>query len=230
LLGFGIRHTILFTNKLVMLTERIPYAYVNGLQISILQSIMLYLLLLACVFYFMFRAQWLFKLSLAALLLFIVLWGTTDIKQQTQQKLVIYSISNNNAVHLINGKTSLLMIDSSLLYDKQKFKFHMQQHIWQCGIRQTDTVLNNNAWKLIQAGTKQVLLSGTNMIHFKGPVHLLVVRHKLDMTLIGELNPAAVVITGTVKKKWAAAIERYCREKNIPVHHVLYSGAYQLIL
>lgn len=228
-LGFCTQQLILFTNRLVSLVEQLPYSYVNGLQISIAQSILLYLLLFSSAFYFITRAAWLFKSCLVFLLLFTVILSHQAISHNGQKKLVVYGVSGSNAVTIISGTSSVLFLDSNLRYDAQKFRFHLQQHIWQMGISCVDTITNSN-WQGVHAGKNHIILSGKNRVHPGTTARVLVIRNEFPVEDIVPWNPAVVVISGTIKKKKAREIERYCRKKNITVHNVLYSGAFELIL
>ena len=230
-LGVAIKHSILFTNKLVMLMEDTPYAYINGIQISIFQSILLYVLFLCLIFYFMYQYKNLLRVSLLALLYFVVLFGVDTYTQHHQKKLVVYSVNQSNAIQLVNGNTSKLLLEDNLRYDKQKFRFHLQQHIWQMGLQQIDTLRISNQWQLISFNGKQILISGDE--HYPEStqhIDVFIIRYKLKPEVLKQINAKQVLISGSVKKHHAEKIKAHCLQQNIPVHDVLYSGAFQLSL
>jgi competence protein ComEC len=230
-LGVAIKYSILFTNKLVMLMEDTPYAYINGIQISIFQSILLYVLFLCLIFYFMYQYKNLLRVSLLALLYFVVLFGVDTYTQHHQKKLVVYSVNQSNAIQLINGNTSKLLLENKLRYDKQKFRFHLQQHIWQMGLQQIDTLGISNQWQLISFNGKQILISGDE--HYPEStqhIDVFIIRYKLKPEVLKQINAKQVLISGSVKKHHAEKIKAHCLQQNIPVHDVLYSGAFQLSL
>ena len=230
-LGVAIKYSILFTNKLVMLMEDTPYAYINGIQISIFQSILLYVLFLCLIFYFMYQYKNLLRVSLLALLYFVVLFGVDTYTQHHQKKLVVYCVNQSNAIHLVNGNTSKLLLEDNLRYDKQKFRFHLQQHIWQMGLQQIDTLGISNQWQLISFNGKQILISGDE--HYPEStqhIDVFIIRYKLKTEVLKQINAKQVLISGSVKKHHAEKIKAHCLQQNIPVHDVLYSGAFQLSL
>jgi competence protein ComEC len=230
-LGIAIKHTILFTNELVMLVEDTPYAYVNGIQISILQSILLYVLFLCLIFYFMYQYKNLLRVSLLALLYFVVLFGVDTYTQHHQKKLVVYSVNQSNAIQLVNGNTSKLLLEDNLRYDKQKFRFHLQQHIWQMGLQQIDTLRISNQWQLISFNGKQILISGDEHCpESTQHIDVFIIRYKLKPEVLKQINAKQVLISGSVKKHHAEKIKAHCLQQNIPVHDMLYSGAFQLSL
>jgi competence protein ComEC len=229
-LGIAIKHTILFTNKLVMMVEDTPYAYVNGIQISILQSILLYVMSLCLIFYLMYQYKKLLQISLLALLCFLVLKGVDEFVHHHQKKLIIYSINQINAIQVVQGNTSKLILDNALRNDKQKFRFHLQQHIWQMGLQYTDTVDLNKNWQLITSSGKRILISGDDFPQSSKNIDVLVIRNMLHHNALKQIEAKQVLISGSVKKYHAQKMKDYYKQQNIPVHDVLYSGAFQLSL
>lgn len=229
-IGYFIRELILFTNGLVMWVERIPYSYQNGLQISIFQSIMLYVLLLCLVFYFMYRYTTLLKLSLIAVFCFTGAFGLEYYVRSQRKQLVVYSISKSNVIHVIDGASSRLFIDEEIRYDRQKFRFHLQQHIWYLGLTRIDTLPNNKTWQQLDIQTKRIVLSGENNADVSPQPDILILRNQVMPEKLAEVNPKLLVISGAVKHWQSKKIVEFCTLHNIPVYDVLDSGAYQLIL
>ena len=229
-LGIAIKHTILFTNKLVMLVEDTPYAYVNGIQISILQSILLYMLSLCLIFYLMYQHQKILQISLLALLAFVVLIGIDEIVQHHQKKLIVYSINQNNAIQVVEGYASKLILDKALQNDKQKFRFHLQQHIWQMGIQHLDTMNLDKNWQVIASSGKRILISGDEYPQSTQNIDVLIIRNMLQLEVLKQIKAKQVLISGSVKKHHAQKMKDYYKQQNIPVHDMLYSGAFQLSL
>lgn len=229
--GMATKYVIVFTNWLVMQVEDVPYAYVKGLQISIFQSILMYVLMLCLVFYFIYQYSWLFKASLIALLYFICINAYQNITQHQQKAAWVYSINNSNAIQLVTGTHAVLLLDSNTRYDKQKFKFHLQQHVWQIGIETIDTITPSHNWQEIKMANTTLLLAGKQPYtpHFTNPDYLII-RHILPITLLAQIKPQQVIISGSLKPFYSKEIETFCHQKNIPVHHVTNSGAFNLSL
>jgi competence protein ComEC len=230
-LGLGIYYLISFTNILVQWVEKIPYAYINGIQISIVQSILLYIALFALLFFWMHRLLKLITISLYAGIAFFILQGYSYTQHRTQQQLIVYAVSGNSAIQLISQQKSTLWLTPELKQNKQKFKFHLQQHIWQSGIKQIDTININENWQWIACKQKQILLTGKHKAlstSFKPDV--LVVQHYISYIYLQQLQPKFMVITGTLSRKAQARMEQYAESQKIPYHNVLKSGAFQLSL
>jgi competence protein ComEC len=229
-LGIAIKHTILFTNKLVMLVEDTPYAYVNGIQISILQSILLYVLSFCLIFYLMYQYKKLLQISLLALLCFVVLIGVDELVQHHQKKLIIYSINQSNAIQVVQGNASKLILDKALRNDKQKFRFHLQQHIWKMGLQHIDTVDLDKKWQMIASNEKLILISGDGYLQSTQNIDVLIIRNVLHLETLKQIKAKQVLISSSVKKHQAQKMKDYYKQQNIPVHDMLYSGAFQLSL
>lgn len=230
-LGIAIKYIISFTNWLVVKVEHIPYAYVNGLQISIFQSILMYVLVLCLLLYFMHRYTWLFGVALVALLYFVSINAYQHITLSGQNQLWVYSVNRLNAIQLIEGKKSMLLIDSAFKADKQKFRFHLQQHIWQNELIRVDTVLTTQQWTCLSVGKQHILLTGKEKpTWIKSEIDVLIVRNPVREEWIKYLKPQMVVLTGTLSTGAARRLEAWLIKNQINRHNVTKSGAFKLSL
>lgn len=230
LLGKGIMYAVLFTNWLVKEVEQLPYAYVNGLQISIIQSILLYLLFFTIMGYLFYRKTAFVFVALFLLGGFIGINSIHAIQTERQQTMFVYSIKRNNAIHLVNGQQSLLLIDDHLKADKQRFRFHLQQHIWSLGLKQIDTMATTPNWQWFKFKQYTTLVSGMEGEPDIKEPDILIVRYKVKEAVLAQLKPKQVVIAGTLKQQEIKKIKAFCSAQNIPCHDVLFSGAFQLSL
>ncbi|TAE88075.1 MAG: ComEC family competence protein [Bacteroidetes bacterium] len=228
-LGKAIMYVILFTNWLVKLVEQIPYSYVNGLQISISQSVILYLIFLVVMGYVFYRNKLFIQSALSLTILFFGINSFQYIKNAKQQHIVIYSIKRDNAIHIIRGNKSVLLIDSNLRTDKQRFRFHLQQHIWSVGIKQIDTVSLTSNWQLVEFNNSKILISSNKGATNQTNIDLLIVRDPIKFAILTQLNPKQVVLSGTLKKGYAKKLAAFCAQQHIPCHDVMSSGAFQML-
>jgi competence protein ComEC len=228
-LGLGIKYTISFTNWLVAQVEHIPYAYVNGIEIGIPQTLLLYIILFAGIYYFMYQYTNLFKLALVALLGFVSIVGYQTWQQTQQQHLIVYSVNKATAVGMITGKQAVYILDSTLLTDKQKFRFHVQQHVWHRGITQLDTIYAADDWHELTLGDKRIVVSGKHKAIINSP-DLLIVRFPLKEEELLAIQPKQVVINGSLSVKKSEQLLLLCNKHHIPAHVVVNSGAFELSL
>jgi competence protein ComEC len=233
LLGQALYYVIGFTNGMVMFVERIPFAYVNGIHISIAQSILLYGMVGLASAYFLLRRLVYLKLCLVISTVFMVLNGWSVVENYTQNRLMIYAVRNNSVIQCIRGNQSLMMGDSALLADADKMKFHLQQHQWRRGIQQTEKVFLTTEWKRMTVNQYYVvLISGEGQPTFtEERCSLLVITRPIaESQLQGIPLPSRVIITAAVKPREAHRLSDYFKPKNIPVQYVGETGAIEVSL
>lgn len=134
LIGQLMFYQIQLTNTIVKWVEEIPYAYVNGIHISIPQSIILYGIIFGFTAYLLFRNIRYLKVTLILTCAFFMIQSYVSMQQKHQSRLVVYSIAKHTALQFFVGRESVLLADSTLLNDAQKFRFHIQQHNWKSGV------------------------------------------------------------------------------------------------
>lgn len=232
LLGQALFYTIAFTNAIVKWVERIPYAYVNGIYISIPQSIVLYLMIVAGTGFFILRRTIYLRVFLTTASVFFAIMGFHQWENIRQNRLVVYHIRKYTALQIVKGEESYMIGDSILLNDKNAFRFHLQQHTWKSGINHTRNVYLDSAWKQIKMPGYSVWVSGTSHRIVEVPAcDLLIIRHGLNGAQLNAIAPPGqVIITSAIGHQQAQAIRAYWQQKNIPVRCVGETGAIEVSL
>ncbi len=117
---------ILLMNNFITHINSMPFAVWGALQLSPLQSILLFVIIIAV-------ATWLSKKSVAAFLsflsatLFFCLLRCIDfIEHRVQQKLVVYNVSKHTAIDIIHGHQCSFIADSSLFKDQSLTDFQLK--------------------------------------------------------------------------------------------------------
>lgn len=232
LLGKVIYYTIAFTNDIVKAVEQIPYSYVNGIHISIFQSILLYIIIGCSTAFFVFKRASYFRSALLSATLFFVLQLVHHINNATQNRLLIYNINKHTAMHIIKGNEALLVTDTALFANKSKMKFHLQQHSWKSGIDRQQELFTDSSWKTIILPGYTCVLSGHSLPQkYDIAVDLLLIKNKVDGDLLLErLRPKRVIITSAVKPHHARLIHEQFASTDIPVSYVGETGAIEVLL
>ncbi|MES2559132.1 MAG: ComEC/Rec2 family competence protein [Bacteroidota bacterium] len=231
LLGQAIFYTIGFTNTIVKCVERIPYAYVNGLYINIPQSILLYVMILSGTAYLLLRRIMYLKVCAGSAIFFFSIQAIHQYQNNTQYRLVVYNIRHHTAIHILKGNEARLLGDSSLLENKDKLKFHLQQHTWKSGISHTQHIPLNSVWKRMDVPGYPVLISGMQGINPLTKCSLLLIRDALTPEQLNSIEPPQeVIITSAVPMHRARVIQEYWQHKNIPVRYVGETGAIEVSL
>jgi hypothetical protein len=147
--------------------------------------------------------------------------GYEDYKIQHQKFVTVYNINKTFAMQIFDGNKSILIADSSLLNDADKFHFHLQQHIWACGIIDVDTIPFANSLQLtlnqlnLNIG-KSILPNYTN---------ILTQKTFIDTNSIPIKN-ATVIISSKLKTHQAKTIIKHLQNKKFFVNNVMDNGAF----
>jgi len=233
-LGKLVYWSIALTNGIVKFVEQLPFSYVNGIHISIIQSVFIFGLLAFFISYFLLRRSIYFKWGLAMCICFFGLSAAHQFENHLQKKIVVYNISNQTSVNFIHENNSTLIIDSALWNDRSKVRFHMQQHFWHSGSKYQKIIYTDTLWRLLTGAEKKIIITG-NGLPFLQPtdtaISVLIIKNKIRLKeVIEKICPRQVIITSAIKPHIARTIKLYLKEKNIPCTVVGESGAFDLSL
>jgi hypothetical protein len=118
--------------------------------------------------------------------------------------------------------------------DKNKVRFHMQQHFWHSGMVQQQIIFTDTIWKQFLIRNKKIVLSGNGLpvlSNQDATVDILIIKNKVKLNdLLTKIYPKQVIITSSVKPYMAKAMKDVLNEKNIPYTCIGDSVAFQLSL
>ncbi|MEI6696077.1 MAG: ComEC/Rec2 family competence protein [Bacteroidota bacterium] len=121
-------------NKSIAIIEDLPYSVSRGINLNLIECILLYILIFAVILLFFNKVK---RYALIALSMVFLLFTSFTLKsyhELQQQKFIVYAIPKTSAYEFINGKQQLILADSSLMKDDTKFGFHIQNNHTLCGI------------------------------------------------------------------------------------------------
>jgi competence protein ComEC len=227
LLGQVLYGLIYFTNQLVGWVEQIPFAYVNGIHISIFQTLVLYVVIVCATAYvLLFHKFWL-QLALLAMVVFTGIGSYQHIVHGKQQLLVVYKVNRSTAIQLVSGQTGVLVLDSALCANSSKRRFHLQQHTWQQQINQQQMLVCTNQWQQYTLGKKSILLAGEGKPVCNHPVDYLLTSRFLQLDELKQtLAFNQLVLTSAVRAKHAKQMIEWCKQNGIAVYDVGSKGAF----
>lgn len=149
MLAFPVKYLTIILNKTLTGMEHIPHSFVSGISISILQSWLLYFIIVGlCVFFVKRSAIWLSVAMLMAVLFFSVLLYDS-IRINRQKSCVVYCINGKSAVQFTHGRDAVLIADHALLTDKSIMQFNINRNVYDCGItnlKQVESELLRDAY------------------------------------------------------------------------------------
>lgn len=232
LLGKLMYYLIHFTNDIAKWIEYIPYAYVNGIQVSIVQSILLYAIVCLLTLFFIRQQQLFLKAALWCGIVYGGIQSYAEVSNMYQERLVVYHIPKQNAIQWMIGNNALVLADSSLITNSSKMKFHTQQHVWNSGIEQQQMVYTDSMkWQKITIAGSSIVIAGKENFSDSLVCDILIVKYKVDLPqILKYINPGQVILTSAVKPADAAVMQDCCSRKNIETKYVGEKGAIQLSL
>ena len=113
-------------NSYIERIEILPFSLWDGLQISILQTILLFGVATGFGFWLMEKSKPGLKYALVALFGFVVLRTISFIQANNREQLIVYNVPQKSAIDLIDGRKYFFIGDSDLLADDFIRNFHIK--------------------------------------------------------------------------------------------------------
>jgi len=218
-LGFTVKWLIYATNIIVLWIEKLPFSYITGIQITEIETILIFIAVAYTCTFFITRKQYLAKNALFFFVLVFIVNAYEDFKIQHQKFITIYNINKTVALQIVDGTKSTIVADSSLLHNPDKFHFHLQQHIWASGITKVDTLTFKHN---LQIEINQLKLNIGNTI-LPNYINILTEKTFIDTN---QLTPNTKIILSTkLNNSQSQSIAKYLKTKNILANNVGENGA-----
>ena len=218
--------------------ESLYFSLWDGLQISILQAILLIVFAAGASYWLMEKVKRGLAIGLVGLLGFVVLRSYSFIQTDRQQKIIVYNVPQRRAVDFIDGRNYFFVGDSDLLADDFVRNFHLKPSRILFRITPSDSL--KNFWQsdnYIRYNNKNILLLDSS-ISFQPtdnkPVIDLLVISKNPKVYIAKLAAAMsikqVVFDGSVPPWKTTYWKKDCDSLHILYHDVTTKGAFVMSL
>jgi len=130
---------VLGVNKFVGSIQKLPSSLVAPIYLNFSVLLLLYgLLVLYLAFLHTKRMQYLIAMSVLAMLLSLHAMRIY-LSQQTQRKVIFYSIDHHQVISFVKGHHSTLCVDNRFEVDSPKYAYHVQPSQTALGITSSDT-------------------------------------------------------------------------------------------
>jgi competence protein ComEC len=225
-------------NSYIERIELLPFSLWDGLQISILQAILLLGVAAGLGFWLMEKSKTGLKYALAALLGFVVLRAVSFIQANNRQQLIVYNVPQKTAIDFINGREYLFVGDPDLLADDFVRNFHIKPSRVLHRIEPAINFENYQQQKNLIVFNGKKILSINETKHFsplkeKIRVDLLLVsgNPKLFFNELAEtFSVKQVVFDGSCPAWKINYWKKDCDSSHIPYHDVSEKGAFVMSL
>jgi competence protein ComEC len=229
---------IWFMNTWIERIESLYFSLWDGLQITIIQAILLLVFAAGISYWLMEKVKRGLMIGLAGLFGFTALRSSSFINSDRQQKIIVYNVPQRRAVDFIDGRNYLFVGDSDLLADDFVRNFHLKPSRILFRITPSGSIDNFRQNKnYISFINKNILLLDSS-ISFQPtgnkPMIDLLVISKNPKVYIAKLAAAMsikqVVFDGSVPPWKTVYWKKDCDSLRIPYYDVTVKGAFVMKL
>ena len=214
-------------NEFVILVESLPFSMLQGIDITVAETVMIYALLISIFILIMERHFRLIYLTLTSLTLLLLFQIHESLDQQNQKALIIYNARKGFAMDLISGNDHLFIANSKLIRDKNAMLFHVEHNWWARGLNEPkvlaiDSTEFSNRGHLFKYGGETIWLAPMKVDSTpKMDLDRIIVssREKNDWNSILEtVKPIQVVVGQNLKYKELKRLINTCELRQIELY------------
>jgi competence protein ComEC len=234
-LGKALWFFLWLLNHSVLVINSIPFSLWKGLSISPFETILLYFIFTALLYWLIKKNKQAFKIALVFSSVFMVTRAYKSGESFHQKKMVVYNISQHSAIDLIDGNSSFFISDSTVFNDNLLMNYNVKP-------ARTAFLVNNSFSsspfiyhenKFYQFYNKRFLLIDSSIKYYRGAKKM-----KLDFIVISKNAPVKIsdiasnfdcgnYIFDASNSLWK--IEKWkkeCEELHLHSHSVSLQGAF----
>jgi competence protein ComEC len=137
-LGGAFQYLIKGVNEFVFWIGNLPYSLVQGISITMVEMLLMYLLIFLLCWLSVERKTKVVVLSLVIILILCGYNSYESVAQMRQKMLVVYAARQHSAVAVIEKKKVCTIFDEKLLQNESAMLFHVKHHWWSCGVNETE--------------------------------------------------------------------------------------------
>ena len=126
--------SVYLLNGSVEFMEKLPYAIIQGISISIVETWLIYLMTGFLTAFFFNRKRKYILYFLSTIIVILAVQVQQNYVELHQQRIVIYNAPRSTAIDLISGKQTIFIADSSFINNKSRMLFHVKHNWWDSGI------------------------------------------------------------------------------------------------
>jgi competence protein ComEC len=129
-------------NNIIERTDRLPFAVTDNIQISVWQTVILYLSISYLAYWLLLKKTKGLFIGLIFFIFFVFLRGFNLVQQQQQHKLVVYNIPQHQSIDILEGSAYHFIGDTILLQKGFLRSFHLQPSRILHGVHPVNTLSN----------------------------------------------------------------------------------------
>ncbi len=246
ILSFVVSKMIWLMNYGVSWIESLPYSIIKGLYINEIQFVILLLILLSILFCVELRSKKMLFLMMVMLCCFLLVNISRLMKQHNQKEMIVYSINNMTVIDFIEGRSHVLIADSTFFNDKSVFSYNIENFLIKRGAFNDGKsfFLNDDFDENFVKKRKNVvtfndkligLSDGSNFyrekLNYRIPLDYILLYGRKQQTLKSLLNVYSfdnLIIDVSVPNYLASKLIEEAESLDIKYHNIKEDGAYFL--
>ena len=200
--GFLLDSLISSLNQVVVWIEQIPYSVLSGIDISIAESLIIYLIITGVLLFIIQKKRYGLYSSIVLGCVFLTMQIIEFETQRKQRFATIYNIRGETAIALVEGTSVTFLASEKVWMNEQSMLFHVRHHWWNKGIEsETFVELNDSLFNrsLIWNSTQFGILSLDE--HHKQAHSFLDKSDSLEFAVVDEVGWKNVQLLSSVQSK-----------------------------
>ncbi|MCI5058962.1 MAG: ComEC/Rec2 family competence protein, partial [Flavobacteriales bacterium] len=237
-----LHHVISLLNWSVAFIDQLPNSIIYGISISILETWLIYGIIISSLFFFHFkRAKQLFAILVFSMCILFIDFHE-DHKILHSESVVVYNVKKHSAIEFRSAKNCLIFLDQELLENIDKKTFHLKQNWWNNDIMKPKEYPIGASNKTFNglfsiAGKSILVISKSNSIDLfkkrpKLAVDYLILSNEASVYLKRLFQfisvKDGVVIDSSFSYKTRKSIKKFLDQLTIPLHDTQTDGAFVL--
>lgn len=192
---------ISFLNISVKYIEKLPFALLQGISISVFETWLVYGMIILFLFYFT-KHKYVYLISSFVVLSFFLLMQIGEQQKEFyQKKIVVYNINKTSAIDFIDSKQNVLYTDSTLANNQSSLLFNVKHNWWNLGVNNSNIVTSDFTSKHLMIKNKfiQFFNKRIAILDNKTPSELNNFERKLKVDYLLISNNSAVKMKDVLK-------------------------------
>lgn len=223
-------------NDFIQWIDKLPFAVSNNISISVIQTLLLYMLIVFAAVWFLKKHKAMAKYAIGMLLLFAV-YRVVDISmKKNQRKFIVYNVAQHSAIDFANGEQYMFTGDRFCEQDDFTRNFHLTPSRLSFGLHKTDSLPGVHfLHPFIYFGDKRIVIldSASTLSPHPRPfdVDIVVLSHnaRLRISLVQQaFNPKQYVFDASSAAWKIRQWKNECDSLHLRRHSVEENGAFIL--
>ncbi|GAB3204283.1 competence protein ComEC [Pontibacter aydingkolensis] len=198
-------------NEFNLWVQQLPQSIINGIDITLFQTILLYLLLLAFILFMALKKLRYLSIAVSIIAILSVQQVLETVQQREQNIQAVYTLRGSTGLLVLNGQAAMLVADSALLQNNGNYTFNVQPHLWQRGVQEPKFVSLEQS---IKTGISSQLLADGNQLLVANGKRWLILSKPLLVQPSGNFVVDSILLRRNVKVK-PEALQAYTFDKVI---------------